>query len=64
MWGLEQKNFIAYRFDNGSALGLILAFRLYAFPAYADYSSVYRFLDLNMGIAFRFKEPVRKLASQ
>ncbi len=55
MWGLEEENFIAYRFDSGSALGIVLGFRFYAFPGYSDYSSVYRFLDLTMGVRYRFK---------
>lgn len=55
LWGLEENNFIAYRFDKGSALGMVIGFRLYAFPGYSDYSSVHRFLDLNMGIRFRFR---------
>ena len=55
MWGLEEKNFLAYPFDNGSALGIVIGFRLYAFPGYSGYSAVYRFLDLNLGIRYRFK---------
>lgn len=55
MWGLEEENFLAYGFDSGSALGMVIGFRLFAFPGYADYSSVFRFLDLTMGIRFRFK---------
>ena len=55
MWGLEEENLIAYRFDNGSALGIVIGIRLYAFPGYSDYSSVYRFLDLTMGVRFRFR---------
>lgn len=55
LWALEEKNLIAYRFDNGSAVGIVIGFRLYAFPGYSEYSSVYRFLDLNTGICYRFK---------
>jgi|GEM_PF-2701135 len=54
MWGAEQSNIVSYRLNNGSLPGLLLAFRFYGFPGYATYSEINHFLDLRLGLVYRF----------
>lgn len=54
MWGLEQSNVISFRLKNASMPGILLALRYYGFPGYSVYSEVNHFLDLRLGMVYRF----------
>jgi hypothetical protein len=54
MWGVEQTNTIGFRLNNTSGPGLVLAFRLYGFPGYIEFSEVNSFVDLTLGVRYTF----------
>jgi hypothetical protein len=54
MWGLEQSNVFSLRLKNTSMPGILLALRYYGFPGYSEYSEINHFLDLRLGLVYRF----------
>lgn len=54
MWGLEQTNAISLRLKNASTPGILLALRYYGFPGYSAYSEINHFMDLRIGLNYRF----------
>lgn len=54
MWGVEQTNVFSIRLKNVSMPGLLLALRYYGFPGYSAYSEINHFLDLRLGLVYRF----------
>lgn len=54
MWGIEQTNVISLKLKNASMPGVLLAMRYNGFPGYAAYSEINHFLDLRIGLNYRF----------
>jgi hypothetical protein len=54
MWGVEQTNSLDFLFKGYSGPGLVVGFRYYGFPGYADYSRISAFFDVRMGLRYTF----------
>jgi hypothetical protein len=54
MWGIEQTNILDLKTRAASGVGLVVAFRYYGFPAYAEISRIRSFFDIRMGLRYRF----------